>query len=204
MANHDETIETYNKVAKNFSESHFDHFWIEEFDFYRQLIPGKKVIDIGCGAGRDASVFSEYGFDYTGIDASGGMLEVACQRVPEAKFILMDFYKLDFPDESFDGFWAAASLLHIPKGKVAGVLQSLYKLIKKGGIGFISVKAKKQLDEGMIEENKVGGIKRFFAFYDLEEFKNLLINAGFKIERTMIHDEDNKDKTKWLCYFVRK
>lgn len=51
--------ETYDKIASDYSAGHFAHFWIEEFDFYKSIINGKKVIDLGCGAGRDAAVFAK-------------------------------------------------------------------------------------------------------------------------------------------------
>ncbi len=67
------TAETYDKISSSYSTGHFAHFWIKEFDFYKSITNGKKVIDLGCGAGRDAAVFVENGFDYMGIDASEGI-----------------------------------------------------------------------------------------------------------------------------------
>lgn len=197
------TTETYNKIARGYSTSHFDHFWIEEFDFYKSIINGKKIIDLDCGAGRDATVFTENGFDYTGIDASEGMLRVASERVPKGKFQQMDFSKTIFKDGEFDGFWAAASFLHIPKKDVTGVLQEAKRITKKEGIGFISVKEKTEKDEGMIEENKYGGIGRYFSFYTQDEFKKLLEQNGFSVIKMSIHTENDERKTNWLCYFVQ-
>jgi ubiquinone/menaquinone biosynthesis C-methylase UbiE len=197
------TAETYDKIASGYSTGHFAHFWIEEFDFYRSTINGKKVIDLGCGAGRDTAVFVENGFDYTGIDASDGMLKVARERAPKGKFQKMDFTKTIFRDREFDGFWAAASFLHIPKKNVAGVLQEAKRIIKNGGVGFISVKEKNGMDEGMIGENKYGGIGRYFSFYTQDEFKNLLEQNGFSVVKMSTHTEDDERKTNWLCYFVK-
>jgi ubiquinone/menaquinone biosynthesis C-methylase UbiE len=197
------TTETYDKIASSYSSSHFDHFWIEEFDFYKSIIKGKKVIDLGCGAGRDAAVFVKNGFDYTGIDISEGMLKVASERVPEGKFQKMDFYKTIFPDSTFDGFWAAASFLHAPKKDIVGVLQEAKRITKNDGVGFVSVKEKKEIDEGMIEENKYGGISRYFSFYTQNEFKNILEQNGFSVLRMSTHKEDNGQRTNWLCYFVK-
>ena len=139
---------TYDKIAPKFSATHFEHFWIEDF------IDGKKVLDIGCGAGRDAAVFVENEFDYTGIDASKGMLKVAADRVPKGIFKQMDFYNLEFPDNSFDGFWAAASFLHVPKEDAGKVIKEAKRILKPGGVGFISIKEKTEIDEGVIEEEK--------------------------------------------------
>ena len=188
------TTETYNKIALGYSESHFTHFWIEEFDFFKSIIRGKKVIDLGCGAGRDAAVFVENGFDYTGIDASEEMLKVASKRVPKGKFQQMDFSKTNFPSGTFDGFWASASFLHIPKKDIAGALQEAKRITKNSGVGFISVKEKTEMDEGMISESRYGGISRYFSFYTREELKNLLEQSGFSVIKITTHKEDDEKK----------
>ncbi len=197
------TAETYDKIASGYSAGHFAHFWIEEFNFYKSIINGKKVIDLGCGAGRDAAVFVENGFDYTGIDASAGMLKVARERVPKGKFQQMDFSKTIFQDKEFDGFWAAASFLHIPKKGLPQVLQEAKRITKNGGVGFISVKEKNGMDEGMIYEDKYGGISRYFSFYTQGEFKILLEQNGFSVLKMSTHTENDERKTNWLCYFVK-
>src|SRR3989344_4968710 len=151
---------TYDKIASGYNTTHFESIWIEEFEFFKSIIEGKKVIDLGCGAGSSAVDFTENGFDYTGIDASYGMLKVARGRVLEGKFQKMDFSKTSFRDGEFDGFWAAASFLHIPKKDIGNVLQEAKRITKNAGIGFISVKAKTNLEEGLINENRYGGISR--------------------------------------------
>lgn len=197
------TIETYDKIAPGYGTSHFAHFWIEEFDSYKTIIKGKKVIDLGCGAGRDAAVFVENGFDYTGIDASEGMLKVASKRVPKGKFQKMDFSRTSFQDGEFDGFWAAASFLHISKKDIAEVLKEAKRITKNDGAGFISIKEKTGMDEGMINENKYGGISRYFAFYIRDEFKNMLEQNGLSVTKMTTHTENDERKTNWLCYFVK-
>ncbi|MFH1704711.1 MAG: class I SAM-dependent methyltransferase [Patescibacteria group bacterium] len=198
------TIDTYDKIAPGFNKAHFNHFWIEEFEEYKKLIDGNKVVDIGCGAGRDASIFIGDGFDYTGIDASEGMLKVARGRVPDGTFLLMDFYHLDFAPETFDGFWAAASLLHVPKKEVGEVLTEIKKITKQNGAGFISIKEKTDKNEVIIQENKYGvEIARYFAFYEQDEFKGILERNGFKVIKMSKKQENDERKTVWLCYFVR-
>lgn len=198
----EKTIATYNKIAEAWNKDHYNpEFWREEFEFFKNLIHGKKVIDIGCGAGRDAVLFVNAGFDYMGIDASAGMLEEARKRISTANFVLMDFNKIDFPDETFDGFWASASLLHSPKDKVGQVLQNIRRVIKSDGIGFISVKEKKLVDEEMVKDEECGNSERYFVFYEMEEFKKILEASGFAVVRADIHRMGNLN---WLCYFVRK
>ena len=197
------TVETYDKIASGYSETHFTHFWIEEFEFFQSIIDGKKVVDLGCGAGRDASVFVKNGFNYTGIDASEEMIKIASERVPKGKFQKMDFSRTIFQDREFDGFWASASFLHIPKKDISGILQEAKRIIKNGGIGFISLKEKNGMDEGIIEEDKYGGISRYFSFYIRDEFKKLLEQNGFSVIKMSEHMEDDELKTNWLCYFLQ-
>lgn len=196
------TITTYNKIAKQWNKDHYNpNFWAEEFKVFQNLVHGRKIIDIGCGAGRDAVFFVNNGFDYTGIDASAGMLDEARKRLPKAKFVLMDFNNLDFPDETFDGFWASASLLHSPKDKVGQVLQNIRKVIKPNGVGFISIKEKKLADEEIVKDEDYGNTERYFAFYEKEEFQKILEESGFAVIRAGVH---RMGSTGWLCYFVRK
>lgn len=202
--NKQKTLDTYNKIAPKYSSGHYAHFWTDEFEIYKGLIDGKRVIDIGCGAGRDADEFVKNGFDYMGVDGSEGMLEVARARVPDGTFKKMDFYSLDFPENTFDGFWAAASFLHVPKEDVSKVIGEARKVIKPEGVGFISIKEKTNKDEGLIEENKYGGIARYFAFYLRDEFKKLLEDNGLKVIKMTVRVEDDEIKTKWLCFFVKK
>ncbi len=196
-------VKTYNRIARNFSETNSDQsFWEPDFVVFKKLIKGKKVVDIGCGAGRDAELFVKAGFDYTGIDISSGMLRQARRRVKQAKFLRMDFYNLPFRQKTFDGFWAAASLLHIPKYRIRKVLRSIKEIITDEGIGFISLKPKTSLDQGVVVEKKYGEtIKRFFAFYTDKEFQNILKDSGFQIVK---HHVLKGEVQNWLCYFVKK
>ncbi len=203
-------VKTYNRIAEEYGKFNYNRYWTKELPMFKKFIKtmqGRKVIDIGCGAGRDAEEFVKNKFDYTGIDFSPAMLRVAKRRVPKAKFILMDFYKLKFPKESFEGFWASASLLHIPKKKLPKVLHSIWRLLKPHGVGFISVQKKKDLDQGIIVKDAFGGrikkVKRFYAYYTKPEMKRVLEGSGFKVVNYTTKYETGRDLT-WLCFFVRK
>src|SRR3989338_169237 len=196
---------TYNQIARHYDKAnHKIDFWLKEFGFFRKLAKGKKIIDIGCGPGRDGVLFTKFGFDYTGIDVSKAMLKLARKRVKRGKFLLMDFYRIKFSKEIFDGFWASASLLHAPKKRIERVLRSIRNILKKDGVGFISVKQKKNLDEGVIAQNIYVGVKRFFAFYRKSEFQKILRASGFKAIKSYLKVANDEYKTRWLVYFVKK
>src|SRR3989344_3904419 len=111
------TLKTYAKVADEYAQRR-RHFWVPEYQLFKKLIKGKKILEIGCGTGHEAAYFVKDKFDYLGTDLSAAMLKVARKLVPKAKFRQMDMLKLKLPEKSFDGIWACASLLHIPKKKL--------------------------------------------------------------------------------------
>ena len=95
----------YDRIASLYDKSHEDfRFWLREQKFFQKLIIGKRILDIGCGTGRDGIFFVKNGFNYVGIDASRNMLKIARTKIEHGKFFQMDFYKLRFPENSFDGF----------------------------------------------------------------------------------------------------
>jgi len=196
------TIKSYDKIARQFADAHPDRlFWKKQFDFFTGVVPGKKIIDIGCGEGRDALLFIDNGFDYTGIDASAAMIREAKKNVPGGKFIKMDFYDLKFLPRSFDCFWAAASILHAPKRRVVKLLRGIGRIIKTGGTGFISLQEIGKIGEGMVAEQRYGGVERYFSYYDKSEFAVILENAGFRVVASDVVAGNGKN---WLCFFVRK
>lgn len=196
-----ELAKTYDRIAAEYSDANFEHFWVKEFDVFKRLVPGNKVLDIGCGVAREALLFTTNNFEYTGVDISEGMLKVARKLAPEGTFKQMDFYALDFPDESFDGFWASASFLHVPKAEMLAVLKEVRRVTKPSGIGFIALK--KGGGEGFVKDERYGGMSRYFSFFDLGEYKKMLA-AEFEIIEAYEYEEKDERNTIWLCYFVRK
>jgi len=171
----------------------------EKKKFYKYL-PKGKIIEVGSGGGRDAKELIAHGYDYTGTDVSKELLEEAKKNNPEATFLLQSVYELDFPDETFDGFWASAVLLHIPKDRIDEALSSIYRILKPGAIGFISLK--KGEGERFVEGDHVGiQYKRFFSFFELDEFSKMLKRNSFEILESYVFDHSNK---KWLAFFVKK
>lgn len=198
------TLESYKKIAQARGKTHSDpEFWRSEFQKFRKLLPEGRVIDIACGSGRDTVLFVETGYEYVGIDLCDEMLAGARELVPGADFRKMDMYSLEFPPRSFDGFWATAALLHIPKQNVDIILQEIQKVMKPGGIGFFAMKEGQ--DEKMVCGSREGD-ERFFAFYQENEFLKILQDSGFEV---LQHSRDMREyhppscTTVWLLYLVK-
>lgn len=195
-------IQAYDKLAKDYDS------WARGFDFsneYRQFkeylgLEKGKVLDVGCGSGRDARALFDLGFDITGIDLSEKMLELAKFKEPGAKFVRMDFRELSFPDNFFDGFWANAALFLVDEESMKKTLGELYRVIKNGGIGYLSFK------EGEGERIKeVGvGLEKRQKLYSYTELRQMLKDTGFRILLTERKEDQKRKGLFWLRYYVKK
>ena len=192
-----QTIDYYDREAKNWTSAHGgnqgDSYWKDEMKKFHKLLPSGKVLEIGSGAGKDAAALIALGYDYTGTDASEGLLQVAIKRNPGARFVHMAVNNLNLPGEEFDGFWTAATLLHIPKDKIDNALIKIKSVLKPEAVGFISVKAG-------AGERTDPQTDRWFAYYSQKEFHEVLGRNGFEV----IEEETRKgEKDWWLIFFIK-
>jgi SAM-dependent methyltransferase len=135
--------------------------------FVQEQPPGGRVLDAGCGSGRDSKAFVELGFDVTAFDASAEMVARASQHAG-CPVIQMTFEEMTWTGE-FDGIWASASLLHVPRSSLAPVLSQFRRALRPAGVLYASFKY------GQAEREKEGR-----RFTDLNEgsFQQLLADAG--------------------------
>lgn len=175
--------------------------WIPEAKYLATLLPNSSnILDIGCGAGRDALLLPGMGYQYIGVDFSEPMLEQARKLAPNERFILGDMYALPLKNSSFEGFWAAASLLHIPKSEMGQILIEIRRIIKLGGIGFIAVKEGK--GERTVSGSKPGS-NRFFSFWQEDELAAILTANHFRVLNKNRRKLFPEDKTVWILQFVQ-
>ena len=177
-----QTIASYDRYAKEFAK-YYDRQqgWKKETLLFKRLLPGGNVLDIGCGSGRDTKRLFQSGFTVTAMDPSKKMLEIARKKSPRAAFVKKEALQIDFQKDSFDGFWAANVLLHIPKKRIRLVLKKIWRVIRPNGIGMISVK--KGDSEKLEEYSSTIGKKapRLFSYYPAVTFQKLLKKSGFSV-----------------------
>ena len=198
------TQETYYAIASDWAREHGNtEYWRQEFEMFRRMMPRGRVLDIGCGYGRDYHFFRDAGYDYVGLDSCGNFLADMHARFPEAKLVQANMSSIPnlFRENSFNGFWAAASLLHIEKKDIKGVLNGIKRKVRPNGIGFISLK--KGEGERIVRMEREGWASedvRFFAYYHEREFTKILIDCG--IAPIGIHKREAHEDT-WLEFFVK-
>ena len=108
------TVDYYNKNARQYYDSTIDADLSSQIQKFAALLsPGARIIDVGCGSGRDTRVFLAAGYETEAFDASEEMCRIASE-ITGIQVRHICFEELQGQLE-FDGIWACASLLHIKK-----------------------------------------------------------------------------------------
>ncbi|OIO19070.1 MAG: hypothetical protein CO029_04760 [Candidatus Magasanikbacteria bacterium CG_4_9_14_0_2_um_filter_41_10] len=198
-----ETIDTYNKHAVSYQKSRINFLDTEKIDRFISLLSGKHILDIGCGPGRDSANFVEKGYVVIGIDLTKAFIELAKDTVPKATFKQMDVLDLLFSDNTFDGIWCNAVLLHLKKDDVRLALSEAFRVLKSGGIMYVSVK--KGNSEETISDPRLADQKRFFSYIEKREIENIIADVGFdtiEIYESSVHN--TIVLVEWINVFVKK
>jgi ubiquinone/menaquinone biosynthesis C-methylase UbiE len=175
------TIKTYNKIVEEYVKIRDrDEKILRKFlEKFLKYLKGKRILDVGCGPGRDVKYFKERGYDPVGIDLSAEMIKFA-RKTCDAEFKIMDMRALEFADSSFDGAWCSASLFHLPRKDFKRVLKEIRRILKLQGILFISMIEGKG-SEIRREKEEYHGLPRYFVYYRKKELDKILTGMGFEI-----------------------
>ena len=191
-----DTIRYYDKNASEYYNLTFEMSMEDIIEEFLKLIPADSaILDLGCGSGRDSLYFLEEGFDVTAIDGSKQMCELAEIEIGQDVVHHMMFDELEFEDV-FDGVWACASLLHVKKTEINGIIDKISKSLVKDGVIYMSFK------QGDFEGMRDG---RYYADYEVSEIKNI-IKAHQELEIIDIYTKrrNKYDEHSWINVFVRK
>ena len=127
-----QTLEYYEKNADAYVKDTVSVDFTDVQNRFMQALKGRKILDFGCGSGRETKVFFFFWFNVFAFDGSVEMCKLASKHTGiDVKHMLVQ--DIDFEDE-FDGIWAYASLLHVPSDEMESVLLKLKKALKSNGI----------------------------------------------------------------------
>ena len=193
------TLDHYNQNAEGFFAGTINHDVEQNINSFLSYIEGHapyKILDVGCGPGRDLKAFVEIGHDAVGLEGADRFVEMA-QSYSGCEVLLQDFLELDLPGNYFDGVFANASLFHVPSQKLPQVLSALHSTITAGGVLFSSN------PRGNNQEGWSGD--RYGAYYDYETWCGFMQSAGF-IELTHYYRPPGvpRDQQPWLASVWRK
>ncbi len=158
-----------------------------------------RLLDLGCGAGQDTRALRRAGFRVVGLDVSEPLLDYARRRSPRLSLVQADIRHLPYVPRIFDGIWAGASLIHLPKCAVQASLQGLAHLTTPSGIlaaTFIHGRRSGPLQSGWIPD-------RFISRWHKKELALALGRTGWSlVELKTVSGHERKGR--WLNLIARK
>ena len=167
----DSNVEYYNQNAESFYDNSVEADMSEwRNNFIKHLPDGGRILDAGCGSGRDSKAFIKEGFSVVAFDASREMCKKASQLLGQEVW-QMRFDEMSF-DEEFDGVWACASLLHANENELADVFEKIYRALKNNGVLYASFK----YGNGVTQRGE-----RIFIDFTEESIKPYLEKIGFEL-----------------------
>lgn len=197
MGSDKNTLDYYNSKAKDFVSGTVDVTFTEMQDTFLEFIPaGGKILDFGCGSGRDTKYFISKGYDVDATDGSEELCKIASEYTGiQVKQML--FEELN-EAEKYDGIWACASILHVEKKRLPDIIKKIAIATKKGGAVYTSFKY------GDFEGIRNG---RFFTYLTEESFEELLRSVPeLAIEKLWISADVRAERgeERWLNIVLRK
>lgn len=191
------TIDYYNRNVQSFIDGTVSVDFTQIQNVFLELLPkDARILDFGCGSGRDTKYFLDCGYQ---VDAMDGSIEL-CRAASEYTGIhvkQMLFQELA-EVEKYDGIWACASILHVKKAKLPDIIRKMSLATKENGIIYVSFKY------GDYEGERNG---RYFT--DMTEISMKELLAAFPelvVEKQWVTDDvrDGRGDERWLNMILRK
>lgn len=193
----DKTIEYYNQNADMFAQgTRLVDFTVVQERFAKMLPAGSRILDFGCGSGRDTKYFLEKGYRVEATDGSSELCKLASDFTGiEVKEML--FQDLDARGK-YEGIWACSSILHLSKRELLSVIRKMCDALKDNGVIYTSFKY------GDFEGERNG---RYFTDFTEDTFdKFIKVIQELTIEEEWITSDvrPGRGEEKWLNLILRK
>jgi SAM-dependent methyltransferase len=171
-----DSISYYDKNSIDFYNRTINADVHDLYQRFLKLLPKQaRILDAGCGVGRDSKFFLSKGYDVVPFDGSLEMVKMASNLLGKNALHML-FQDINFSSE-FDSVWANASLLHIPYENLRGVIQSFHKSLLPSGIVYASFKygtSMRQVEDRFFFDMNEASIKPYLEglFHPLEIWKS--------------------------------
>ncbi len=201
----DRTINYYEQNAAELSR----RYETTALDTFHRLLqqtcqPGARLLEIGCGSGRDAARAVAAGFKVTALDGAENLLREAARLHPELSDSLHHLLlpaKFPFSDESFDGFFSVACLMHFRDDEIRKIISEAARVTVAGGSGLVSVPAgRSDIDAGGLDQHG-----RVFNVMPADDWISLFHQHGFSAEPGPIEtDSLGRPGISWITFILKK
>ena len=197
MISENKTIHYYNENAAAYIASTVNVDFQETQDrFLRRLPAGGRILDFGCGSGRDTKYFLEKGYAVTAVDGSKEFCRLAGEYtgIPVRQMLFQELAE----KAAYDGIWACSSILHLPYEELSTVMRKMACALKAEGVVYTSFKY------GEFEGERNG---RYFTDMTEDRFSAFLKNIkGLALEEQWVTSDvrPGRGDEKWLNIILRK
>ena len=188
-----DTQQSYDEVAAAYAEQFRDELEHKPFDrkmldWLIEKTAGRGILcDMGCGPGQIAGYLHNRGAIVCGIDLSEEMVKYAAAANPELQFSQGNMLRLDeVPDNSYAGIAAFYSIIHVPKPAVVTALTELRRVLKPEGVLLVT----HHIGSNIVHRDEFIGkqVSLDFIFFETQEMKSYLTDAGFDLEEVIERD----------------
>ena len=167
--------------------------------------PKSKILEVGCGSGKDADFMLANGYDILAIDASQSMLMGAVKNFPKltghTRLIIVPDELQKLEPQSFDGIYSIAMLMHLKENQINKALHELTRLLKNSGRLFFSVCLTR--NDKLVDDLDPDG--RRYTLRSAEWWQGTCRTAGLNIIKTDISDDRlGRSKIQWLNLYCSK
>jgi len=178
-------LETYNNPktvadatadAEDYLPYVFKHPFFTKFNV---SLPGKKILDLGCGPGLLAQHYAIHGFDVTGLDFSENMIKSAQKRCPSCKFIIKNALDLDAKDGKFDGIVAFHLVQFLDKKQLTTLFKKVSAALTDEG-KFLIIFTNTCHPKSGLNTNSTG-LTEYWNRWQLEDIVPLFSKAKLKL-----------------------
>jgi SAM-dependent methyltransferase len=163
--------------------------------FLSRLAPGARILDTGCGSGRDTAAFRARGFVVDAIDGSPALAAEAAAYLGTPVAVVRH-QDVDVANE-YDGIWASATLLHVPRTELEDVFHRYARALRAGGTMFCSFK--------LGQEDGSDAAERWFTRLTVKSAAQILAAVpDLVLEHTDLTPDDTRPDTTWLSLMLRR
>ncbi len=199
----DRTSSYYSSKSFNLADKYSKTEDLYSKMFVKYLSPGSKILDIGCGSGRDLANLKKSGFSITGADSSGNMISVAVGKYPElaGKISLSGLPDLPGIENTFNGVLCSAVLQHIPDSNLYESFRRIRELLEDKGIFVVSFPVKYPGIDPVTKRDAAG---RLFYIRTEEKYRFLIERLGFDLIESSLQDDSLGRNAQWCVQVWRK
>lgn len=191
------TLTYYNQKASDFTADTRDVIFTEIQDMFLGYIASQgKILDFGCGSGRDTKYFLEKGYEVDATDGSEELCRIASDFTGISVQHML-FEELDAVEE-YDGVWACASILHVEKKQLPDIFRKMAAALKENGTLYASFKY------GDFEGVRNG---RFFTYLTEETLGELIkVIPQLSVEKLWISSDvrAGREEERWMNLILKK